>query len=213
MLGRECTRPSYDFRLGSSPFKCIVPFHLRCVARCDALGDQRYADKRGTRKRKCRAEHLSARAPELCQYGLTISNGSRSAQLGHKGALEELILVLSNGGATRGPASLVTIPGRSVEVTTTKEPERVQVSSPIHKHSREKKLVKTGLEGRSKDERGGWGRVAAGWNGASVFRIVMGEEKLTELSARVLVDVDDRCFYVLRSTFGELELRSWKPVS
>lgn len=59
MLGRECTRPSYDFRLGSSPFKCIVPFHLRCVARCDALGDQRYADKRGTRKRKCRAEHLS----------------------------------------------------------------------------------------------------------------------------------------------------------
>nr|XP_033185878.1 uncharacterized protein LOC117154741 [Bombus vancouverensis nearcticus] len=135
--------------------------------------------QRGTRKRKCRAEHLSARAPGLCQYGLTISNGSRSAQLGHKGALEELILVLSNGGATRGPASLVTIPGRSVEVTTTKEPERVQVSSPIHKHSREKKLVKTGLEGRSNDERGGWGRVAAGWNGASVFRIVMGEEKLT----------------------------------
>lgn len=59
MLGRECTRPSYDFRLESSPFKCIVPFHLRCVARCDALEDQRYADKRGTRKRKCRAEHLS----------------------------------------------------------------------------------------------------------------------------------------------------------
>lgn len=47
--------------------------------------------------------------PRLCQYGLTIPDVS-TTQPGHKGTLEELILVLSNGGATRAarvwPASL-----------------------------------------------------------------------------------------------------------
>ncbi|KAK9297118.1 hypothetical protein QLX08_009055 [Tetragonisca angustula] len=44
-----------------------------------------------------------AAPPRLCQYGSNVS----TAQSGHKGTLDELILVLSNGGATRAwPASL-----------------------------------------------------------------------------------------------------------
>ena len=72
-----------------------------------------------------------------------------------------------------------------VEVTTTKEPERVQVSSLIHKHSEREREREKGLKRPARRKpaeewtRVDGGRVAAGWNGASVFRIVMGERKLT----------------------------------
>lgn len=139
-----------------------------------------------------RVHRASPRQLRLSRYTgkrRTISKPRSLRGRGHEGALRELTLVLSNGGATRAaPLGLVTIPRESGRTRQRSSSESKCCLWSIHKHSREKawkerSRVNRSGEKRKKEREGGagWSRVKRSGLGLSGESETRGPDTLVSI--------------------------------